>query len=58
MNELPGLPGGPQDPESLSRARRKLKQGDILFSMVRPYLENIAYVEEKYDKAIASTGFS
>lgn len=40
-----------------SRARRKLHKGDILFSMVRPYLKNIALVEEKHEKAIASTGF-
>ncbi len=40
-----------------SRASRKLHNGDVLFSMVRPYLKNIAYVDEKYSTAIASTGF-
>lgn len=40
-----------------SRATRKLHTGDVLFSMVRPYLRNIALVEEKYAEAIASTGF-
>ena len=40
-----------------SRARRKLHVNDILFSMVRPYLRNIALVEEPYGDAIASTGF-
>lgn len=40
-----------------SRANRGLMQGDTLFSLVRPYLRNIAYVEEKYKNAIASTGF-
>ena len=38
-----------------SRASRYTKKGDILFSLVRPYLRNIAKVEE--DNCIASTGF-
>ncbi len=29
----------------------------MLFSLVRPYLENIALVEKQYANAIASTGF-
>ena len=40
-----------------SRASRGVGVGDTLFSMVRPYLENIAYVDEKYENCIASTGF-
>ncbi len=40
-----------------SRASRKLHNHDILFSMVRPYLKNIAYVDEMFANAIASTGF-
>ena len=40
-----------------SRARRLLEPGDVLFSLVRPYLENIALVENQYANAIASTGF-
>ena len=40
-----------------SRATRKLHKNDILFSMVRPYLRNIALVSQKYEGAIASTGF-
>ncbi|MGL4981632.1 MAG: restriction endonuclease subunit S [Treponemataceae bacterium] len=40
-----------------SRASRELKKGDTLFSLVRPYLENIAFVSEKYSESIASTGF-
>ena len=40
-----------------SRATRKLHKNDLLFSMVRPYLKNIALVGEKYKDAIASTGF-
>ena len=38
-----------------SRASRYTQPGDVLFSMVRPYLKNIALVEE--DSCIASTGF-
>ena len=40
-----------------SRATRKLHQNDILFSMVRPYLRNIALIDDTYKSAIASTGF-
>ena len=38
-----------------SRASRYTQPGDVLFSMVRPYLKNIALVEES--SCIASTGF-
>lgn len=38
-----------------SRATRATKKGDIVFSMVRPYLRNIAQVPR--DGCIASTGF-
>ena len=38
-----------------SRASRYTCQGDVLFSMVRPYLRNIAIVPE--NDCIASTGF-
>jgi type I restriction enzyme S subunit len=38
-----------------SRASRYTCKGDVLFSMVRPYLRNIATVPE--DDCIASTGF-
>jgi len=40
-----------------SRASREVKSGDTLFSMVRPYLMNIAYVDSQYKNSIASTGF-
>lgn len=40
-----------------SRATRKLHTGDVLFSMVRPYLKNIALVTDDYGQAIGSTGF-
>lgn len=38
-----------------SRASRKTQRGDIVFSMVRPYLRNVAVVP--IDGCIASTGF-
>ncbi|MGD9100717.1 MAG: restriction endonuclease subunit S [Anaerolineae bacterium] len=41
-----------------SRARQLVKTGDVLFATVRPYLKNIAIVPERFDKSIASTGFS
>ena len=40
-----------------SRASRAVKSGSVLFSLVRPYLENIALIEEKHSNCIASTGF-
>ena len=40
-----------------SRASRALHAGSVLFSFVRPYLENIAYVTEDNKDCIASTGF-
>ncbi len=40
-----------------SRASRAVQAGSVLFSLVRPYLKNIAFVLEKHSKCIASTGF-
>ncbi len=40
-----------------SRASRAVSEGSVLFSLVRPYLENIALVEEMHSHCIASTGF-
>lgn len=40
-----------------SRASRKLHEGDTIFSLVRPYLRNIAYIDEDISSCIASTGF-
>ena len=40
-----------------SRATRELRRGDVLFSIVRPYLRNIAFVDDKFSHCIASTGF-
>lgn len=43
--------------EAPSRASRKLYTGATLFSLVRPYLRNIAYIDESLSDCIASTGF-
>lgn len=40
-----------------SRASRAVHNGDTVFSTVRPYLKNIAYIDESLADAIASTGF-
>lgn len=40
-----------------SRASRLLGTGDTLFSMVRPYLRNIAYIDDGLSDCIGSTGF-
>jgi len=40
-----------------SRANREVLEGDTLFSMVRPYLKNIAFIDESLSDCIASTGF-
>ena len=43
--------------EAPSRARRKVRSGDILISTVRTYLRAIASIEDAPDNLIASTGF-
>ena len=40
-----------------SRASRETRIGDVVFSMVRPYLKNIARISENLENCIASTGF-
>lgn len=40
-----------------SRASRGVKTGSVLFSFVRPYLENIAYINEENKDCVASSGF-
>jgi type I restriction enzyme S subunit len=44
--------------ELSSRARRVLKRGQILYSLVRPYLHNLAIVEDEKPNYIGSTGFA
>ena len=42
-----------------SRARRIVKQGDIIYSTVRPYLHNMCIIDKTFKKEpIASTGFA
>ena len=41
-----------------SRARRVVKEGDVLFSTVRTYLKNIAQVPPELDGALTSTGIA
>ena len=40
-----------------SRANRRLRTGATVFSMVRPYLRNIAQIDDVLSNCIASTGF-
>ena len=44
--------------ELSTRARRVLKKGFIAYSTVRPYLKNIAIVENELENYIGSTGFN
>ena len=44
--------------EAPSRARRSVKQGDVLMSTVRPNLKAFALLTEIPERAIASTGFA
>ena len=41
-----------------SRARRVVREGDILVSTVRPYLRNFARVREAPDNLVVSTGYA
>lgn len=40
-----------------SRARNAVRSGDVIFSLVRPYLKNIAVIPSDMDFAVASTAF-
>jgi type I restriction enzyme S subunit len=44
--------------ELSSRARRVLKKGNVIYSLVRPYLNNLAIIEEEKENLIGSTGFA
>ncbi|MGZ9189905.1 MAG: restriction endonuclease subunit S, partial [Nitrospira sp.] len=44
--------------EAPSRARRSVKQGDVLMSTVRPNLKAFTLLTEIPDRAVASTGFA
>ncbi|MBI4224976.1 MAG: restriction endonuclease subunit S [Candidatus Sungbacteria bacterium] len=43
--------------EAPGRARQLVRAGDMVFATTRPYLENIAFITNELDGAIASTGF-
>src|SRR6266700_924628 len=40
-----------------SRARMAIQAGDVIFSLVRPYLKNIAIVPQELDGQVASTAY-
>jgi len=40
-----------------SRARKVIRQGDVIFATVRPYLKRFAIVPEEFDQQICSTAF-
>jgi len=40
-----------------SRARMAIQTGDVIFSLVRPYLKNIAIVPQELDGQVASTAY-
>lgn len=40
-----------------SRAKRAVHEGDVIISLVRPYLKNIAYIGSDLKDAVASTAF-
>ena len=44
--------------DSPSRARRKVKNGDVIISTVRTYLQAIAPIENPPDNLVVSTGFA
>ena len=45
--------------EAPSRARKVVQKGDVIYSCVRPYLLNVAVVEDDFDpKPISSTAFA
>ncbi|QQK76870.1 restriction endonuclease subunit S [Salicibibacter cibarius] len=43
--------------EAPSRAKRAVNKSDVIISLVRPYLVNVALIEEDNELNIASTGF-
>jgi type I restriction enzyme S subunit len=55
--ESPQILGPTETSKAPSRARQQLKEGDIVFSTVRPYQKKIALIKEDLNGQIASTGF-
>ena len=56
-NQIVVMPKHMKVSQAPSRASRGLRKGDTIFSIVRPYLRNIAYIDKKLESCIASTGF-
>jgi hypothetical protein len=44
--------------EAPSRARKRLQEGDIIVSTVRPERNAVAFIREDLDQAVCSTGFA
>lgn len=40
-----------------SRAKRKVKKGNIIYSTVRPNQKHYGYIDKEYDNLLVSTGF-
>ena len=43
--------------EAPSRARKRIREGDVILATTRPYLKSIAMVPAELDGAVCSTGF-
>ena len=41
-----------------SRAKKRIRKGDVLLATTRPYLKSIALVPTRFDQCVCSTGFS
>lgn len=53
-----GAPSMVETHQRPSRAQRPVRQGDILVSTVRPYLQGFARISHPISHAVASTGFA
>ena len=40
-----------------SRARRRIRSGDVIFATVRPTLKRMTIISEEYDEQVCSTGY-
>jgi len=62
IDKQAGVVAGPKVLEASdapSRARKLTQKGDVIYSCVRPYLLNVAVIDDEYDPpAIASTAFA
>ncbi|MFH1614293.1 MAG: restriction endonuclease subunit S [Planctomycetota bacterium] len=64
ISSINNIDGQIESPQTLlgkdapSRARQKMKLGDVIVATVRPNLRGTAWVTAEYDNQICSTGFS